>query len=593
MSETPLRLIVVSRDEHSGRSVWEQANAAFSAEPAIDAIAVVGCASQLPESPFERALEFLASDARIACVSLLSNVLTGFDALDPTSATQQLGRFVPDLGAIPIAFAHGPVNVFRASALRAAGAFDVRFDGAVDGPAIEFSLRASHRGFTTVLDAGTYVTTTEAMGEVQLADEQPSYPALLQDELSDGSSRSIAVNLAKAKLAGLSVLIDGSCLGPDETGVQVATVATVEALTSHSAIARLMLAIPGEKLPPYARRLESLDSLEVRTCADGDFSAFGPVDIIHRPNQPIDRIVPLDAWRDQAHRTVLTIHDLIKFGISSYEKPRKLVDYRNVMRGSIGSADAIVCISADVAKSIRSQQIDAPDSRVFVVPNGTDHNVTATPVTSAGSVDPGFLLVLGTSYSHKNRDLAVAALSELRTRGIDKQLLLVGGDVPRSRSSLDLEDIAIEKHPDLRIVRIPAVTGEERDWLLANASAVLYPTAAEGFGLIPFEAAKFGTPTVSVAFGPLAEFLPPTSATAPSWDPADIADAVERVLDPAVAAESVSQVLKAAADLTWQRTADQLVSAYFAVLAQPRRFAPAPPATSHRQRGLKLRKRRR
>ena len=42
----------------------------------------------------------------------------------------------------------------------------------------------------------------------------------------------------------------------------------------------------------------------------------------------------------------------------------------------------------------------------------------------------------------------------------------------------------------------------ERNWLLANAACVLYPTSAEGFGLLPFEAASFGTPCVHVAFGP-------------------------------------------------------------------------------------------
>ncbi len=40
---------------------------------------------------------------------------------------------------------------------------------------------------------------------------------------------------------------------------------------------------------------------------------------------------------------------------------------------------------------------------------------------------------------------------------------------------------------------------------MANAAAVLYPSSAEGFGFVPYEAAALGTPSTFTAFGPLAE----------------------------------------------------------------------------------------
>ena len=66
---------------------------------------------------------------------------------------------------------------------------------------------------------------------------------------------------------------------------------------------------------------------------------------------------------------------------------------------------------------------------------------------------------------------------------------------------------AIELRDASGVVTLPDVTSEERNWLLRHASICLYPTSNEGFGLVPFEAARFGTPTVFTRVGPLAEVL--------------------------------------------------------------------------------------
>ena len=72
---------------------------------------------------------------------------------------------------------------------------------------------------------------------------------------------------------------------------------------------------------------------------------------------------------------------------------------------------------------------------------------------------------------------------------------------------------------------IPDVSSAERNWLLKHAELVLYPTSAEGFGLIPHEAAAFGTPTVMVPFGPFAERLPDLPVAPPDWGVKTLADA--------------------------------------------------------------------
>ena len=120
------------------------------------------------------------------------------------------------------------------------------------------------------------------------------------------------------------------------------------------------------------------------------------------------------------------------------------------------------------------------------------------------------------------------------------------------------------------MVTLPDVTSEERNWLLRHASICLYPTSNEGFGLVPFEAARFGTPTVFTRVGPLAEVLDGVPVVSSSWDPAELAACCQRLLDdPQLAEEQVAATLKCGSRYTWDETAARLVRAYRELLAQP------------------------
>ncbi len=70
---------------------------------------------------------------------------------------------------------------------------------------------------------------------------------------------------------------------------------------------------------------------------------------------------------------------------------------------------------------------------------------------------------------------------------------------------------------------LPDLPSPERNWLMRHADLVLYPSSAEGFGLVPFEAARFGTPTLFTRFGPLQELAPDIPVAAEDWSPDTLA----------------------------------------------------------------------
>ena len=115
---------------------------------------------------------------------------------------------------------------------------------------------------------------------------------------------------------------------------------------------------------------------------------------------------------------------------------------------------------------------------------------------------------------------------------------------------------------------LPDLPSSERNWLIRHADLVLYPSSAEGFGFVPYEAAQFGTPTLFTRFGPLEELAPDIPVAAEDWSPETLAEAAHSLLsDPAQARAQVESCLAAGAKYTWTATAEHLTDLYRHILA--------------------------
>ncbi|MEO5834482.1 MAG: glycosyltransferase [Nakamurella sp.] len=564
-----------------------------------DAVLMVTGPVVVPPDAFGPALGFLDSGAQIASVSFVSNnagylsfpnrnnpvglLPVGHDEVSLTAGLRASARRT---GPAPIAVPAGAAVLIPGVVARTMGGLDAAIAD-LDTAVLEFGLRAVSRGFLHVLDSTTFITTPvpyESRVDVRddhevrarLNRSHPFFPALYDLERgSDQVPLADVLNLRKSELLGVDVLIDGSCFGPFEQGTQVAVLASIRSLTAHPQIRRVIVAMPEPTLPP-AYTLAVLHHPKVTLCRyDGGAIPDAPqVDVIHRPYQPHGAL-PLSRWQQVGRRLVVTVQDLIAYNNGHYHPHHaEWLDYRSAMAQTLLELDAVVTISRDTADAVHDAGILPFDEKLTVVPNGTDHLAamhgrSTPPPAFLGrlSLATRFALVLGTNYAHKNRDLAIRAWQELRERGHQLELVMAGVVVPVG-STRNEEALAAFDGPQPTV--LPDVTDAERNWLLEHATVVLYPTTAEGFGLVPFEAAEFGTPTVFVGFGPLAEFLDGVPVTATEWTPAAFADAVGRIdLDPSLGAAQVAAVRAAAVALTWDAAADRLVDVYLDALSRP------------------------
>ena len=570
-------------------------------EDGFHAVLVVFEPVVLVPSILEHAAGWVYADRSIATVSFVSNAaghlsfpyrnipvpacLEGYDA---ESLTAKLRLGLPEVAPIPTAVPDGPAILVAHDAF-------CTLNGLAEKPGLpriaalhDLGARAVLGGFMNALDPTGYVYRSWEWGAAAPSAllHEPTRAWLRSrhgnafDDTYDRERTSLAVPVAKAldyaraQTGGLRILIDGSCLGPQEMGTHNLTLALAKNLAQHRDVREVIIAVPNPvALPGYVHSLSTQAGIRFTHSSDLQFPDVHHVDIIHRPYQPDGRI-PWPRWRQLAKRSVITIQDLIAYRNGAYfPNYQDWQAYRVNLEAQCSNADAVVTISNDVVRAIEDECFAIRSHRIAVVPNGTDltfRKVDSSRVPPSIAArhwaDERLIVILGANYSHKNRDVGIRVWLELRKQGLDVKLVLAGANVPLG-STREHEAPLIIGNP--HVLRLPDILGDDRDWLMANASLVIYPTSAEGFGFIPFEAASFGVPTLHVGFGPLLEMIDDPGLPG-GWElPALVARATLLLEDRDAAKDAVHRVMQRNADLNWASNAQRHLDCYFAALRRP------------------------
>lgn len=581
----------------------EAARVVFSKDD--DAVLVVTQPIIAPSTVIDNAVRWMSDDQRVGTVSFLSNSAGylsfphrntetpfGVDGHNEVTLTQLLRTRAggDSVTPLPLPVAEGGCIVVSRYLWEVCGDFDDAGTGSALFAVADMSLRATRRGFINYADLLTYVTLPwDGVGHSPSVLNNPDvrhalhkrhhfFPGLMDYESSHPDSLlGDGLDFARAKALGLRVLIDGSVLGPKEMGTQLLILQLSHALAQRDEVQFVAIGVPDpSNLPPYARSLRTLDKIRLVPERNLEFEGAPFVDVIHRPFQPSGTI-PWSRWRGLAKRGIVTIQDLIAYRNGSYFPSYEAwQDYRGAFRKAIYQTDAVVSISHDVVKAIHEERMPIDDGRLFVIENGADarskDQATRLPtaILERGWASRPFLVVLGASYAHKNRDLAMRVWANLRREGLNYGIVLVGASVPYGSTRTEEAEIrGLQVQDD--VLELPEVESEERNWLLKNASLAIYLTSAEGFGQVPFEAALMNVPTLFVSFGPLRELIDDPSLPVQYDLDGLTARARQLLSDPEAARASIKHVLNGLDRLTWAETARKTVDAYFKILQQPPR----------------------
>ncbi len=193
----------------------------------------------------------------------------------------------------------------------------------------------------------------------------------------------------------------------------------------------------------------------------------------------------------------------------------------------IQNAAHLLAVS-ETTKRDAMRLLNIPEERITVIPIGFSLPSPAThySLDRGGRDKPAptpnkYILALGGNDPRKNTGTAVRAVEDLRREKdfSDLELILVGAGLSRP----PLFDGSWVHH-------IQRPSDSELAALYSNASAFLYPSWYEGYGLPLHEAAAFGTPRIASTAGALPETAPPGTLFADPAKPHHWAEALKMAL---------------------------------------------------------------
>lgn len=131
-------------------------------------------------------------------------------------------------------------------------------------------------------------------------------------------------------------------------------------------------------------------------------------------------------------------------------------------------------------------------------------------------------------WPHKNHEvLLIAYQIYRRQRGTDAwKLVLTGSDDPRRKVLQELAgSLGIEKE----VIFKGHVAEQELAQLFSRASALVFPSLHEGFGIPPIEAMRLGVPVLTSDSGSLREVVGESALKVDPRKPHELASAMERI----------------------------------------------------------------
>jgi GT2 family glycosyltransferase/glycosyltransferase involved in cell wall biosynthesis len=576
-------------------------NAAFALLAPADVV-ILNSDCVVPPGWLESLRRAAESDSRVGTVSVLTNNGTIVSVPERNRGTPSLpqdwtleraaaavseisDRIYPEL---PTGIGH--CLYIRRAALDLVGGFDEAFSPGY-GEEVDFCQRLLQHGLShiladdsLVLHHGSASFSNESRGAIEvehhgIIQSRYRYYDDWVDEVAadDSGPLSRALGPARRLFRGLSVTIDGRCLTQFITGTQVHTLELIAALDALDAVTIRVL-VPhdlGEYASSLLERLRRVSTIHIGGVVPG----IDKTEIAHRPYQ-VSSAGDLETLELLGRRTVVTHQDLISYLNPGYFPSYEAwTDYRSLTRAALASAHRVVFFSRHAAReALRADLVD--EDRSDVVYLGTDHRLAELepePVQPPGAETVGerpFLLCLGTDFLHKNRLFAIRLVEALRaSHDWDGALVFAGAHVAHGGSAgEEAAYLAARPELDRAVLDVVAVSEAGKAWLLRHATAMLYPTTFEGFGLVPFEAAAAKLPCLFAPQTSLAELLPASQAVLVPWDVGESAARVARVLDGGPERDSlVATVQAAGARLTWKGTADRLMEVYRqAADAEPR-----------------------
>ena len=269
--------------------------------------------------------------------------------------------------------------------------------------------------------------------------------------------------------------------------------------------------------------------------------------------------------------TVVTIHDLIPLLLREY-RGGPLVRLYTALVSTSAQSSALVLTDSGASRRDILRHLALPPERVRAIPLAADERYTPSPAPgdtetrARYNLPERYTLYLGGFDVRKNLE---TALSTYRWAGPaigDECPLVVAGRLPERDTPFapDPRRLAQEQGIDERFVRFTGFVDEaDKPALYRGATAFIFPSQYEGFGLPVLEALACGAPVVGSDVSSIPQVVGDAGVLLPPDDAEGMAGAlIQLATDDDFRAELSRCALAQAARFSWQRTAQETLAAY-------------------------------
>ncbi len=233
-------------------------------------------------------------------------------------------------------------------------------------------------------------------------------------------------------------------------------------------------------------------------------------------------------------------------------------------RQTIRGAARVLCLSRATAGQL-VEHYGADPTRIVITPHGVDTcRFTPRPLDRPAA-QPPYVLCVASLSPHKNLAGAIDAYAAARERSALPHELWVAG-MPGTGAAAVKREIAGEA-ARLPIRYLGLVPEEDLPGLYAGASALLFLSLVEGFGLPPLEAMASGVPVVASDASSIPEVCGDAALLVSPNDTEAASQALARALtDQGLRDRLMIAGLKRASEFSWDRTARLTREAYEAAV---------------------------
>ena len=352
------------------------------------------------------------------------------------------------------------------------------------------------------------------------------------------------------------ISINGRFLSQALTGVQRYAAEIVKAIDHALASGRFPARLHDCEwqllIPPDVREVLHLEKIKVRKIGRLSGHAWDQVDLARAAAG--GRLISLANSGPVLHRDqIVVIHDAQVFRRPDFFGWRYRTVHRTMDR--LLARSATIATVSDFSRQELADVLNLSAPRIPVLPNSAEHFAKTVPdddiLGRLGLRSHSYFLFIGSMTKNKNLTVATRAIRSLDRP--DVPLVIVGGH----NSSVFQDDLG-KATPN--IIMAGRLTDSEIAALYTHASAFVFPSLYEGFGVPPLEAMLFGCPVIAST----ADAVKETCGDAAAYFDANDAEALRQCMQARLAAGAISESERKRqqarlAQFSWQRSADALL----------------------------------